>query len=72
MGFLADRAVGHRAGLETFDDLVHRLHFVDGNRPRRVFQFHQTAQRRHPLGLVVDQLGVLFEGPVIVIAARLL
>ena len=72
MGFFADRAVGHGAGLEPFDDRVHRLDFLDGNRLRRVFERHQTAQCRDPLRLIVDQPGVFFERPVIVVAAGLL
>src|SRR5207249_749416 len=36
--FLADRTVTHRAGLETFDDGVHRLDLLDGQRLRRELQ----------------------------------
>ena len=36
--FFADRAVGHGAGLEPLDDLVHRLHFLDRNRLRFILQ----------------------------------
>ena len=34
--FLADRAVGHRAGFEAFQDGFDRFNFFDGNRPSLV------------------------------------
>src|SRR5581483_10883396 len=50
---LADRAVGHRAGLEALDDLVDRLDLVDRHRLRRGLEIHQRPQRGDALGLVV-------------------
>ena len=34
MRLFADRAVGHRPGLETFADRLYRFHFFDGNTRR--------------------------------------
>src|SRR5215510_7306303 len=32
VGFLADRSIGHRSGLEAPDDRFHRLYFIDRDR----------------------------------------
>ena len=72
MRFFADRTIRHRPGLETLDDRLHRLHFLNGNSFARVLEFHQAPQGRHLFGLIVDELCVFFERGVIVVAARLL
>ncbi len=58
VGLLADRAVGHRAGVEPLDDLADRLDLVDRDRPRGLApaELEQAAQRHQPLGLLVDPL----------------
>jgi len=61
VGFLADGAVTHRAGLETFDDFLNRLDFVNRNRIFGPLEVEEAAQRAELLGLVVDEFGVLLE-----------
>ena len=71
--FGGDRAVAHRTGGESLDDLARRLDLVERNRlADAVFELQQAAQRRHPLALVVDQLGVLLEDRVLPGAGRVL
>ena len=61
-----DRAVAHRAGGEPLDDLAGGLDLVERHRrAHAVLELQQTAQRRHLLALVVDQLGVLLEDRVL-------
>ena len=43
--FLADRAVGHRAGLEALDDRFDRLDFLDRDRRCGELEIEQAAQR---------------------------
>ena len=60
--FGGDRAVAHRAGREAFDDLTCGLHLVQRNRRAHITaELEQSAQRCHPLALVVDQTRVLLE-----------
>ena len=61
-----------RPGLEALHNRIHRFHFLDRNRLPGVFEFHEAAQGRHPLRLIIDQLGILFERAVVAIPARLL
>ena len=69
---LADRAVGHGAGLEALHDRLDRLDFLDRDRLVGELQLEQAAQRAEPLRLVVDQLAVLLEDLVIAGAAGVL
>ena len=59
--FLADGAVGHRAGLETLDDALDRFDFFDRDRVFGEFEIQQAAQGAKILRLVVDQLGVFLD-----------
>ena len=70
--FLADRAVGHSAGLKPLDNGIHGFHFVDRNRPLGILELHQSAQGRQLPRLNVDQLGVFLERLVVVVTAGLL
>src|SRR5262249_10935218 len=72
MRFLADRAIGHRAGLEALHDRFDRLHFIDWNRWTRGLEFHKSAQGAESLRLVVDKLAILLECLVIAGAAGVL
>src|SRR5208282_238034 len=65
--FLADGAIAHRAGLETFHDFLNRLDFLDGQRLLRRFEFEQAAQGAEVRRLIVDQFGVF---PVNFLAAQ--
>ena len=58
VGFLADRAVRHRAGVESLDDFGGRLDFVQRNRLAR-HEREQAAKRHQIAALVVHGLGVL-------------
>ncbi|CAB4891171.1 unannotated protein [freshwater metagenome] len=61
-----DGAVAHRARGETLDDLAGRLDLVDRNSLSLFgLEAEQTAQRREPLGLVVDHLRVFLEDVVL-------
>ena len=68
--FLADRAVGHRAGLEALHDALDRLDFVDAERACRGLNSNRPRSVQRLLGLVVDQLGVFLEDLVVAGAAR--
>ena len=61
MGFLRDRAVGHRSGFETLGDLLDGFDLVDWHRSAVAAELHQAAEGREVLALVVDLLGVLLE-----------
>src|SRR5690606_32702015 len=68
-----DRAVAHRAGGEPLDDLAGRFDLFDRHRRAdALLEFEQTAQRGHPLALVVDEPGVLLEDLVLTGAGRVL
>ena len=58
---LLNGAVAHRAGLEPFDDFLHRLDFLNRQRLFRRFEIEQAAQRAEVRRLVVDQFGVFLE-----------
>ena len=58
MGFLADRAVRHRAGVEPLDDFGGGLDLVERNRFAR-HEREQAAERHQIAVLVVDGLGIL-------------
>ena len=45
VGFLRNRAVGHRAGFEALGDHFDRLHFLDRHRLAVALELHQAAQR---------------------------
>ena len=65
---LADRPVGDRAGAEPLDDRLDRLDLLDRHgRAQALLEGEQPAQRRQPVGLLVDGLRVLLED---VVAAR--
>ena len=66
--FLADGAVRHRAGFETFDDSGPRFDVAERNRRTVVFKFEQPAQCVDSLIIVVDQIRKHFE-PVGVVGA---
>ncbi|EHJ61206.1 hypothetical protein NSU_1794 [Novosphingobium pentaromativorans US6-1] len=51
-----DRAVAHRAGGETLDDLAGRFDLVDRDRGFGGHELHQAADGEHPGRLVVDAL----------------
>src|SRR6185312_16612037 len=68
---LADRAVGHGAGLEAPDDTVDRLDFLQGYRLRRR-ELQQSPQGRERLRLIVDQLRVRLVRGIAARAHRLL
>src|SRR3979490_3184098 len=63
--FLADRAVGHRAGREPPDDRFDRLAFFNWKPLRRPLQLEQAAQRRAVPALIVDELRVFLEDGVL-------
>ncbi len=58
VGFLADRTVRHRAGVESLDDLGGRLDLFERNRLAR-HEREQAAERHQIAALVVHRLGVL-------------
>ena len=66
-----DRAVAHRARLETLQNFVHRLDFLDRHRRLRL-KIQQPAQRVEILHLLVHERAVLFERLVAPAAHRLL
>src|SRR6185437_14376958 len=68
---LADRAVGHGAGLEAPDDTVDRLDFLQGYRLRRR-ELQQSPQGRERLRLIVDQLRIRLVRGIAARAYRLL
>ena len=72
MRLLADRAVRHRPALEAPGDRLHGLHLVERQGLPGVVELEQAAQRGHVLRAVVDQLRVLLEDGVVVLARRLL
>ena len=59
--FSRDRAVRHRAGGKSLDDLVGRLDFVERHRLVGRLEFEQPAQREQLPLLIVDQLAELAE-----------
>ena len=67
-----DRAEAHRAGGEALDDLGSRLDILERDRHVRKLELEQSAQRQHPLRLVVDERGVLFVRPGVARARRVL
>ena len=69
---LADRAVGHGPGGETLDDALDRLDLLDGDRRRGRRDLQETAQRVEPAALIVHQLAVLLEDPVLAGSAGVL
>ena len=63
VGFGGDGAQGHGAGREALDDFFGGLDFFQRNRLGGIhLELEQAAQRQVALGLVVDDLGVLFVG----------
>ena len=69
MRFLADRAEAHRAGRESLDDLLGRLHLFDRNRRVSVLQLQQPAQRTQIAILLIEKIGVLLERRRVVLRA---
>ena len=51
--FLADRAIGHRAGREALEDRFRRLHVFQRDWIFRQLEFEQATQRRQVLVLFV-------------------
>ena len=72
MGFLADRTVGHRAGLEALGDLRPRLHFLDRNRRGERLELEEAPQAAEVLGLVVEQRRVFVVQLLVAVARRFL
>ena len=73
VGLFGDGAVGHRTGLEAFDDFADGLDFLDGDGFCRIdFEVHQSTEGKEILGLVVDDFRVFLEDGVITEAGRLL
>src|SRR5215471_259904 len=68
----AYRAIGHSPGLESRDYRLNRLDFLERHRRPGGFDIHQPPQRAQVARLVVDQLAILFEQPVIISAAGML
>ncbi len=60
MGLLGDGTVGHGAGLKTGNDILHTLHFFNGNGLFRIAKIHQSPEIFHRV-FCIDQRGVLFE-----------
>ncbi len=71
MRFLADRAVGHRPGLEALHDRFRRLDLFQRDRVAGL-ELEQPAQRAEIRRLLVHELGVRLEGLVAAAAHRLL
>ena len=71
VSFRADRAVGHCARHETLDNFGCAFDFLKRNR-RGLFEFEESAQSADAVLALVDELGVLFEFAVVVVADRLL
>ena len=70
---LADRPVGDRAGAEPLDDLLDRLDLLDRDRrPQALLEGEEPPQRRQPVRLLVDGLGVLLEDVVAACAGGVL
>ncbi len=69
VGFLADRAEGHRAGRETVQDRLDRFDLVERHRLCGVLQIEQATNRRQLAAVRVNLVAVL---PVqlVVVAAR--
>ena len=65
MRLLADRPVGHRAGLEALDDLGGGLHFVQRHGRSRRFERQQAAEGRQLLLLGVHLRAVLLEDAIV-------
>lgn len=59
MGFLADGAIAHRAGLKPLDDAFNRLDFIDGDRLIDGFDIEQAANGAFML-LIRIHLGGIF------------
>ena len=59
--FLADRAVGHRAGLEALHDALDRFDFLDRNRLRVFLKSSKPRSVHQVPRLLVDQRGVFLE-----------
>ncbi len=73
MGFSRNRAERHRAGSKTLDDFFGWLNFIQRDRLAWIdLEFKQTAQGHVTLGLIVDQLGVLFIAVEVVGTGRVL
>src|SRR5438552_3007485 len=60
VGFLADRAIAHCAGLEPLHDTLDRFHFVEWDR-LYLFEIEQAAERTPVALLLVDQGRVFLE-----------
>ncbi len=72
MRLVRDASERHGAGGESLDQLLRRLHFLDGDRRGRFPDREQAAQRHQPFGLLVDELRVLLEGREVVCASGML
>ena len=72
MRFVADRTEAHRARAEALDDLDRRFDLVDVDGLFGRLQFHQSADRQQPFGLLVDRCGELLVILRIVAAYRVL
>src|SRR5258705_11011190 len=68
----ADRSIGHRASLESFDDTLLRLNFINRDWCTIRLQVHGAAQCAKIARLVVYQFAVLFENFVILCSAGML
>ena len=72
VGFLADGAVRHGAGLEPPDDLVPRFDLFQRNRRSTCLELEQASNEALATVLAVDEFGKFVPGPVVVAAHRLL
>ena len=72
VSFLADRTEAHRARCETFDDLLGRLYFFNGDGPVEVPELEQAAQGTQLAILGVEQVCIFLESCRIVLAHGML
>ncbi len=72
MGFLADRAVRHGAGLEAPDNLVPRFDLFQRNRRSACLELEQASNEALAAVLTVDEFGKIVPGLAVVAVHRLL
>ncbi len=70
--FLADRAIGHRTRLKSFDNHFDRLDLFDGNRPARGLELHEPAQSTQLARLIINARAVFPEGIIVAGATSVL